>query len=82
VKCSLSQTADTRMFRTGDRTFAGPGMTDGMFAHILPPVRRNQPVIAFCTSDSVEEIIVGRGDYHEGSPWLCFFSQLWKIKTS
>ena len=55
-------------------------MTDVMFAHILRPVRRNQPVIAFCTGDSVGEIIVGRGDHHEGPPCILLFSLAWKNK--
>src|SRR5437879_2517611 len=56
-------------------------MTDVMFAHILRPVRRNQPVIAFCTGDSIARIIVGRGDHHERPPCILLSSLAWKNKN-
>src|SRR5580704_10482998 len=56
-------------------------MTDVTFAHILRPVRRNQPVIAFRTRDSVGKIIVGRGEHHEGPPCILLLSLAWKNKN-
>ena len=56
-------------------------MTDVTFAHILRPVRRNQPVIAFRTRDSVVKIIVGRTDHHEGPPCILLLSLAWKNKN-
>jgi hypothetical protein len=52
-----------------------------MFAHILRPFRRNQPVIAFCTCNSIGQIIVGRGDHHEEPPCLLLLSLAWKNKN-
>src|ERR1700730_14351576 len=52
-----------------------------MFAQILRPVRRNQPVIAFGACNSIGEIIVGRGDHHEEPPCLLLFSLAWKNKN-
>ena len=55
--------------------------TDMMFAHILRPVRRNQPVIAVGACNSIGEIIVGRGDHHEEPPCLLLLSLAWKNKN-
>src|ERR1700680_3051258 len=52
-----------------------------MFAQILRPVRRNQPVIAFGACNSIGRIIVGRGDHHEEPPCLLLLSLAWKNKN-